>query len=307
MNNQKPERFATLVESTLVEGFNKLNPIKYICPTHMMSTPIGMLTYIDYVEVKKQPPEMTELKLVVKNHTVETKEHVVNFKVPVEAQMNLKEFGIDFDLEMFQQVVNEFSNGMIVDFYNKVKNHALTHYESSLKWYHKIWRRIFKNYKKRIRINDIHDLTKLIAKKSNGIYIKTRRGPADYIITTPRMSAYLADSPNYMYTKSNGMISPSTHFYSDGSLKVGNRDIPIYTHSIQDGLKDYIILGKTGNKKEIGVGLALYDNIRCVKSISEDYFNKEYSILSRSVITDIGEKGAIDSMFSIEYVKLKNF
>ena len=306
MNNLKEfEKFKESIEKNFIDVYvHEKNKQFYPYDLFIKDLPIDVCKYIDYLikpdDTKRSDEENTNIQYInleVKEHIVKLEKHKMSIKIDLYNIQNLQKIGIDFYAEIFTQMIHEYKEKINQSFVHKIKSYADSNYEKSLKWYHKIIRIIFKKYKLRERIKSDKDLIKWTYKKSNEIYISSRRGGANYLITNNKIASIFSDFPGFvvdsLLSSNDGTFN---NLWSYGSI--GNIKILIDNNQMDD----YILLGYKGKKEEPGVNQFINKNVNC----EEIYENDLQSILLHTMILGkiegIGDY--VDSLYRIQYLKL---
>ena len=223
-----------------------------------MEVPSGIVTYLDIENIGKpeklSPGELpTEVvPLGVKTKVVGAETYVCSAKIPTEVFTDLSAIvRISPLAETERGLYNEMKTETQMRLYKKYKSLGEISAESQkskwTKWVEKLFKTSFPTY--------TPNLATHLAKRSNQIAHKTRRGPANFVIVNPTMAWELEKSNAYEFAKIDTSLS---HGFDRVGYLMG---IVVYVNRFQSVHDNTVIIGrstKAGN--EPGVYFCEYKN-----------------------------------------------
>jgi hypothetical protein len=191
-----------------------------------------------------------------------------------------KEMGIDINVLFMNTLYNEVAQNIIKGIVKNII--TLSEFNKiQLNFLDKIKKFILglfgKYYKKIYTINNAQDLYKLILRESAKIAKTTFRGPADFIIGSPKTISILCDLPAFVFNTFNETKISSLYYV--GTLN----NIKVYTYNYLP-VND-VIIGRSIKSEESGVYLAVDTkpiNIETIQLLTGDsdklQLNTRYSV-----------------------------
>jgi hypothetical protein len=223
-----------------------------------MEMPSGIVTYLDIENTGKpeklSPGELpTEVvPLGVKTKVIESETRVRSAKIPMEVFADLSAITRISPLaETERGLYNEMKTETQMRLYKKYKSLGEISAESQkskwTKWVEKLFKTSFPTY--------TPNLATHLAKRSNQIAHKTRRGPANFVIVNPTMAWELEKSNAYEFAKIDTSLS---HGFDRVGYLMG---IVVYVNRFQSVHDNTVIIGRsTKASNEPGVYFCEYTN-----------------------------------------------
>jgi hypothetical protein len=264
-----------------------------------MKGPMGTVSYLEMVtSTTGEEDGIGQIGLQVKNKHIEALTFQVEAEHSKEKLEDLKSMGIDLNDEMVSVLGNESYLMMERQLQNKYHDLGIKTYRKSFgKWkgfLNKYFKLEFPIYTEADKISSkILILSQMTA-------VRTRRGPANFVVVSPMMASLLMDDPSTIINPT-GLDHNSIGNYQ--SLSIADR-IKVFVDPKMkyDNMK--VILGKTTENGNEGVVTGQYSRqFMKVDSVGAMDFQPttKYQLRDRYVVTDINESSA-DGFFTVDFV-----
>ncbi|MCK9446508.1 hypothetical protein M0Q50_06515 [bacterium] len=258
---------------------NKEICIEEIIPIIEMEYPSTNIKYLEFLlnSSLNKTDDTISLEPFSKNISL------ANYRISTEFNQydidKTKEMGIDINVLFMNTLYNEVAQNIIKGIVKNII--TLSEFNKiQLNFLDKIKKFILglfgKYYKKIYTINNAQDLYKLILRESAKIAKTTFRGPADFIIGSPKTISILCDLPAFVFNTFN---ENKTSLYYVGTLN----NIKVYTYNYLP-VND-VIIGRSIKSEESGVYLAIdtkpinIEKIQLLKGDSDKLqLNTRYSV-----------------------------
>lgn len=263
-----------------------------------MKAPMGTVTYLEMITSTSEGNEdMGQIGLQLKNKHIEAQTYQVGAEHSKEKSQDLKSIGIDLDAEMISVLGNESYLMMEKQLHNKYRDLGIQTYRKSFgKWksfLNKYFKLEFPVYSESDKIcSKILILSQMAA-------IRTRRGPANFVVVSPMMASLLMDDPSTIIKTSEILNSMGIYH----SMSIADR-IKVFIDPRMKYDNMEIILGKTTENGNDGVVTGQYSRqFMKVDSVDAMEFKptSRYQLRDRYVVTDIGES-ASGGFFTVNFV-----
>jgi hypothetical protein len=263
-----------------------------------MKGPMGTVSYLEMVtSTTGEEDGIGQIGLQVKNKHIEALTYQVEAEHSKEKMEDLKSIGVDLDAEMVSVLSNESYLTMEKQLHNKYYDLGIQTYRKS---YSK-WKRFLNKYFN-LEFPIYTESDKICSKillLSQMTAIRTRRGPANFVIVSPVMASLLMDDPTTIIKTSE--IENSMSIYS--SMSIADR-IKVFIDPKMKYDNMTVILGKTTEDGNNGVVTGQYSRLFMkVDSVDAMDFQptQKYQLRDRYVITDISES-SMDGFFTVDFV-----
>ena len=243
-----------------------------------VTSPMSQIRYMDMVPgVDENGRETVSVKDF--NKTISLSAKQVSASMPTDQSKELnKKFGIDPTLMMLNAMCNEKTTSMEKELYKKYIEIA-SNSDILLAPRQKFFRRFFKKMKFPIYADSDRKIVAKILLFGNLIATRHRRGPADFIVVGPRITAMLQDMPMYVMLPLDNMKNRAINPH--GSLA----GIKVYTNLALPWKDTSVLVGRSTKLSESGVYfLEMEDTVEEV--VSHDSNDTRISIRSRQAISD---------------------
>jgi hypothetical protein len=263
-----------------------------------MKGPMGTVSYLEMVtSTTGEEDGIGQIGLQVKNKHIEALTYQVEAEHSKEKMADLRSMGIDLDTEMISVLNNESYLTMEKQLHNKYHDMGIQTYRKS---YGK-WKSFLNKYFK-LEFPIYSEADKICSKillLSQMTAIRTRRGPANFVVVSPMMASLLMDDPSTIIKTSE--IENSMSIYSP--MSIADR-IKVFIDPKMKYDNMTVILGKTTENGNEGVVTGQYSRqFMKVDSVGAMDFLPitKYQLRDRYVVTDINESSA-DGFFTVDFV-----
>ena len=243
-----------------------------------VTSPMSQIRYMDMVPgVDENGRETVSVKDF--NKTISLSAKQVSASMPTDQSKELnKKFGIDSTLMMLNAMCNEKATSMEKELYKKYIAIA-GNIDILLTPRQKFFRRFFKKMKFPIYADSDRKIVAKFLLFGNLIATRHRRGPADFIVVGPRITAMLQDMPMYVMLPLDNMNNRAINPH--GSLA----GIKVYTNLALPWKDTSVLVGRSTKLSESGVYfLEMEDTVEEV--VSHDSNDTRIVIRSRQAISD---------------------
>ena len=254
-----------------------------------MNSPIGQITYLE-MEITNtsgdsDDPGIGQVSLRPMTKVIQSETHEANSVIKKDHIQDLQKMGIDMNSQMFSVLDNESLMMMQKKLHTKYLNLGNASQEKMLSKWKKFLRKYFKI--EHILYVESSQLANKILLLSKMIAIKTRRGPANFVIVSPMINSLLTNDSRFVFNEFKS-INTAGEICSTG--RIGN-EIVVFVDPLMSYDDSKIILGRSTDHGNVGVVIGEYSR-QGMKL--DDYgsidFSPEikYMIRDRYVIEDVG-------------------
>jgi hypothetical protein len=252
-----------------------------------MNGPTSEINYLEMEEVGMEEEGMSQISLKMKRKTITTSTYQVNAENPKTNLENLKDFGINIDDQMTSILISESDLNM----QKLVKEKYLS---LGVKFERSTWNKWKTFLNKHFQLEfpeffkDHNDLINKIFMLSNLIAAKTRRGPANFITTSPKIASILAEDPRTQLI--------STGIYNGPGIRpfaIINDKIKVFIDPTFKFDDETVIIGKNTDEGNTGVVLGEYSRqMMKIEGLSSMDFTltDKYQLRDRITVSEIGDK-----------------
>ena len=250
-----------------------------------MNAPTTYINYLDMSETKIRDDGMAQIGLNLNRQTITSKNYQVSATYDKQNSENLKLFGINTDDQMQSVLINEANMNIEKTLKEQYSELGISMEKSDWsKW------KTFLNKQFGIEfpeyVKDPKDLINKLFLYSNLIAVKTRRGPANFIVVPPSIAAFIAEDPRVILNSIGNSINHGVTPFATIADKLKVFVDP--SSKYEDGT---VIIGKTTSDGNPGVILGEYSRqMLKVDDISAMDFSQieKYQLRDRLAITPIG-------------------
>lgn len=250
-----------------------------------MQQPHGVFSFLEMAEAPSNE-DTSMISLEVKNKVLQAETYQVNANVQLSTIKDLQKMGIDGTRETVSALVNEstlnFEKILASKYMELGKN---SYYSDFTKWQgflNKYFKLEFPIYLDGDQIcAKILEISLKIAKKS-------RRGPANFVVVSPRVFEYIRLSPMFVYSNEQQYVGLS---HIVGNINHINVYISQFTLN-----SDHIIVGTNTRNNNPGVVYGEYSR-QLMQNEGYETNSINFQLRDRSVIASIGDS-ASDSYYT---------
>lgn len=266
-----------------------------------MTSPIGTVTYLEMVVENtsgdSDDPGMGQISLRPMNQVIEAKTYQTASTTSKENITDLEKMGIDINAQMTSVLDNESYMNMEKQLHNLYRDLGQQSQEKILSKWKKFLRKYFKlefpiYVEPENLVSKILVLAKMIA-------IKTRRGPGNFIVTSPMLNSIIFDDARTT-ASSLKAITRGSSIYRTG--EIGNAvKIFVDPHMKFDNME--VVIGRTTEHGNSGVVMGEYSrNLMSIEDVDAMNFKPtvKFELRDRYAISKIGSTPE-DSYITVKF------
>lgn len=225
-------------------------------------TEVAHISYLDFAEI-------AEDKLILKTFAkkIAVEKYTVSAKVPRQMFLDVKKnHNISVDAMIDNVLVQEAEQALFKQIKKKINLFAEKNYKETYNFWDKIKKLFNKKYVKKIKINNIEDLTRKILVESNKILQYGRRGSANYVLCSAQTGALLQNSSDAVMMMSETNIDKNhsmpyavgmfagMKFYVDPMMNFNDNTIYVCKKSFREEPGIILAFHKEGTETVITAG-----------------------------------------------------